>query len=218
MGIKSILLAAATLVLSTSVNAAVILSPTAIINNNFGEYAPSTSQENMINQSGLSTGFISGVTDFDTYIAGNPTANCNNCAPQYFGVDGAYSGVIDFDLGGIFSVNQLALGNNDARGITSFEIFTSDSASFTGAVSVGVFSSTVSGDAQLNRPIEVFDLLDTNAQFVRLEVYSHATSILGISELAFDVAPPSSVPVPAAVWLFGSGLLGLVGLARRKKS
>lgn len=26
------------------------------------------------------------------------------------------------------------------------------------------------------------------------------------------------VPVPAAVWLFGSGLLGLVGIARRKKS
>jgi hypothetical protein len=28
----------------------------------------------------------------------------------------------------------------------------------------------------------------------------------------------SSVPVPAAVWLFGSGLLGLIGVARRKKS
>jgi len=28
---------------------------------------------------------------------------------------------------------------------------------------------------------------------------------------------PSAVPVPAAVWLFGSGLLGLVGVARRKK-
>lgn len=27
----------------------------------------------------------------------------------------------------------------------------------------------------------------------------------------------SAVPVPAAVWLFGSGLLGLVGLARRNK-
>jgi len=26
------------------------------------------------------------------------------------------------------------------------------------------------------------------------------------------------VPVPAAVWLFGSGLIGLVGVARRKKS
>ena len=28
----------------------------------------------------------------------------------------------------------------------------------------------------------------------------------------------SSVPVPAAAWLFGSGLLGLVGIARRKKA
>jgi hypothetical protein len=28
----------------------------------------------------------------------------------------------------------------------------------------------------------------------------------------------SSVPVPAAVWLFGSGLLGLVGIARSKKT
>lgn len=27
----------------------------------------------------------------------------------------------------------------------------------------------------------------------------------------------STVPVPAAVWLFGSGLVGLIGLARRKK-
>ena len=30
--------------------------------------------------------------------------------------------------------------------------------------------------------------------------------------------PPSQVPVPAAVWLFGSGLIGLVGIARRRKS
>ena len=28
----------------------------------------------------------------------------------------------------------------------------------------------------------------------------------------------SPVPIPAAVWLFGSGLLGLVGMARRKKA
>ena len=27
----------------------------------------------------------------------------------------------------------------------------------------------------------------------------------------------SEIPVPAAIWLFGSGLLGLIGLARRRK-
>ena len=29
---------------------------------------------------------------------------------------------------------------------------------------------------------------------------------------------PAVIPVPAALWLFGSGLLGLVGIAKRKKT
>ncbi len=37
--------------------------------------------------------------------------------------------------------------------------------------------------------------------------YNAAPSLIGVT----------AVPVPAAVWLFGSGLLGLVGVARRKK-
>ncbi len=31
-----------------------------------------------------------------------------------------------------------------------------------------------------------------------------------------EVVPPSAVPVPAAAWLFGSGLVGLVGVSRRR--
>lgn len=31
-------------------------------------------------------------------------------------------------------------------------------------------------------------------------------------------AYPATIPVPAAVWLFGSGLIGLIGVARRKKT
>jgi hypothetical protein len=37
------------------------------------------------------------------------------------------------------------------------------------------------------------------------------------SELRID-AVPAAVPVPAAVWLFGSALMGLTGLSRRKKA
>ena len=38
------------------------------------------------------------------------------------------------------------------------------------------------------------------------------------NDLVVRVSGASVVPVPAAVWLFGSGLLGLVGIARRNKS
>ena len=34
--------------------------------------------------------------------------------------------------------------------------------------------------------------------------------------LVVDVAEVPQVPVPAAAWLFGSGLIGLVGIARRR--
>lgn len=45
---------------------------------------------------------------------------------------------------------------------------------------------------------------------------------IGIHVQGFDVGDSASfvnnpVPVPAAVWLFSSGLLGLIGIARRKK-
>ena len=39
----------------------------------------------------------------------------------------------------------------------------------------------------------------------------------GDAGLGWSSSPPSAVPVPAAVWLFGSGLLGLIGVARRKR-
>jgi hypothetical protein len=40
---------------------------------------------------------------------------------------------------------------------------------------------------------------------------------MDITSCTPDVCPPAAVPVPAAVWLFGSGLVGLAGIARRRK-
>ena len=37
-------------------------------------------------------------------------------------------------------------------------------------------------------------------------------------EISVLVEPPSAVPIPAAAWLFGSAILGLLGVARRKKA
>jgi len=37
-------------------------------------------------------------------------------------------------------------------------------------------------------------------------------------DAVFTMSLSSPVPIPAAVWLFGSGLLGLIGMARRNKA
>lgn len=36
--------------------------------------------------------------------------------------------------------------------------------------------------------------------------------------ITVGLVPPASVPVPAAAWLFGSGLFGLIGVARRERA
>lgn len=33
-----------------------------------------------------------------------------------------------------------------------------------------------------------------------------------------EVTPPSAIPIPAAIWLMGSGLIGLLGFGRKKKA
>ncbi|MGB5259534.1 MAG: VPLPA-CTERM sorting domain-containing protein [Gammaproteobacteria bacterium] len=45
---------------------------------------------------------------------------------------------------------------------------------------------------------------------------SETVADIAFDDLTFnDVAP---IPLPAAIWLFGSGLLGLIGIARRRKA
>jgi len=49
---------------------------------------------------------------------------------------------------------------------------------------------------------------------LRVVIHVHGFDPSGGSESFVN----NPVPVPAAIWLFGSGLLGLVGIARRKRS
>ncbi len=55
-----------------------------------------------------------------------------------------------------------------------------------------------------------------NVQFCG-QVVSDSVSFSNVSGsgCSFDT---SVVPIPAAVWLFGSGLLGLIGFSKRKKA
>jgi hypothetical protein len=62
----------------------------------------------------------------------------------------------------------------------------------------------------LNYPANGTDVLIPGATVKSFEDQDNRTFV--------EWTPSSVVPVPAAVWLFGSGLIGLIGVARRKKA
>lgn len=204
---------------SFEANASVILSPISVID------APNTivtgfSFDRTIDQSGLTTQFISGETDFDAYIGLDPTHVSTN-SPQTHAVTGHTPNPflnIDYDLGGNYLIESLAFWNYawpDSAGITSFNIFTSDTTDFNLLTEVGSFNPQLDGNriTRINFA-QVFDLDDTSARYVRFQIASVDNDNVGsgFSEIAFGVTP---VPLPSAIWLFFSGLLALVGFFKK---
>ena len=64
-----------------------------------------------------------------------------------------------------------------------------------------------------------FFFLDTSAtNYAKTAMFDMTGTGTGPISAQFAAYSPSAVPIPAAVWLFGSGLLGLIGVSRRKKS
>jgi len=68
----------------------------------------------------------------------------------------------------------------------------------------GTYSLSILVDASLNGQILQFGFLNTASGYESSGIF-------------YDNVNFGVVPVPAALWLFGSGLIGLVGIARRKK-
>ncbi len=98
----------------------------------------------------------------------------------------------------------------------------------TGTVSgnVGSFALTKvtmdwrGGNLFTDRSILAHDLVTTDFGYRRTtftfsDTSTNSTAINSSSTIT--VGPLTSVPVPAAAWLFGSGLLGLAGIARRQR-
>ena len=55
-----------------------------------------------------------------------------------------------------------------------------------------------------------------DSQVEQREIIANDSLLEYVPTISFSLEQVGSVPVPAAVWLFGSGLVGLIGLARRK--
>ncbi len=63
-----------------------------------------------------------------------------------------------------------------------------------------------------------FDLAESDYDWIQYVKVEGISGFSGGEVDAFaDVAPASTVPVPAAVWLLGSGLLGVIGIRRKNR-
>lgn len=89
-----------------------------------------------------------------------------------------------------------------------------------GTITAGAYINTTFNTLTMS---EIFGFADFSADLAnggRIEggfmLTGDIASNFGGDTLIAKASPV--VPVPAAVWLFGSGLLGLVGVARRKKA
>jgi len=207
--------AAVALLLATGANAATIYSPVSILANTAGNFTAGAEVENAFNGSGLSTSFVSGVTDLDTYLSGNPLHTTTFSTFEWFS---AGSGYVDLDMGSVVDLQSLLIWNEEGgNGVGSLDVFTSLDLSFSSLVNIGSFNPAQNVDG-VDYAAELLDITDSSAQYLRLQFSGASGGVFGLGEIAFSDGVPSAVPVPAAVWLFASGLMGLVGLARRKKA
>jgi len=148
-----------------------------------------------------------------------------------------YGGLITY--GAIETVNNGTLGSNAAYVVIDNNIVLSSSLVIDDYV-IGGFSDDLVWDDDQGRPVSgtqfalrlafpssSFDGTDLNFNTllatpnpIHTEIwmagynaFGQTYEVLASLDMNYTI---SEVPVPAAIWLFGSGLIGLVGLARRK--
>ena len=203
--ISTAILATSIFLLGTTLCAGVMRAPVASTHNDFGEFDATLDIGNVFDQSGLSANYVSGVTEFDTFLADHlPAVNSLTYGST---IDPSFPGNIDFDLGNLYTISKVGLWNMwFNRGIEEFTVFTDDNPAFSSASNVGTFTAATQL-APDPYPKQVFDVTDSNGRYVRFRVESsHFSITLNFGEIAMETSV-NPVPEPStfAVW----PLLGL---------
>ena len=211
------LLASASVLLAGTAYAAAppgtIIAPTAATINAGGPgFGPIT---NTIDQSGLSSTYVSGVTNFNSYIASNPTHSLIFSGNEWFSNQGTTSAQVTYDFGSVVTITALALWNEDASGIGKLKL---------SAAGYGTFLNVSPFDGPINvdYPAQVFTFSAVTTQFVTFDMSKcpqpNGTGFLAcaIGEVAFQVGNVVPEPATWALMISGFGLAGLALRTRRR--
>lgn len=151
-------------------------------------YAPYL--ENIINQSGLSAPYISGVTDFALFtesVTADLTGSADDVASGTIGPPA----VLNFDLGSIYRVNGLAIWNNlGSSSLIEFDVFTSHQGTFSTKQYLGSFriEDAISSSAEY---AQVISFAETSGRFYQISATANNgfDSATRINEIAFRAVP-----------------------------
>ncbi|HTD89345.1 MAG TPA: PEP-CTERM sorting domain-containing protein [Burkholderiales bacterium] len=201
------------LVFSGVSSAGVILQATsATASSTFSGYSAAKAT----NQQGLTVGYVSGVTDFDTYVA---TATHSDPSLATGGLawfnNGGSTSTFDMDFGAATLLQRLVLWTDvsNPNNINGFDVLLSNDPTFGSFINAGSFNAT---DDPNNPTIaQVFDFADASARYLRLNITSnYGGPFTGFAEAAVETS--AVIPEPASLVLLGLGLFAL-GFSHRKK-
>ena len=179
-------------------------------------------------------GFITASTvipDCDTSICGTALGidqiadgDFSDVAPYngFAGLNGEL-GIITLDLIGVFDLHSFTLWNDinvRAEGVSSFQLDFFDTSDDRITTSPEYFAPVSQFDPQTYTfGSEILGVSKVDLIVLSLiDLENSVRAGIEIREVAFNgMRSPSPVPVPAAVWLFGTALIGFIGISRRTK-
>ena len=208
----------AILVSAGRADAAVILSPVGATASS--EFSSTFDIGNTIDQSGLSSGFTSGITDFDAYLATNPTHTLVAANFEWFTPSGVTTATVTYDLGAIVSIDRIALWNEESSGVGNVNVlFSTDGVTFV-PNTLGI--TPVNNPIGSDYPAQVFALSAGSTRYVQLSISQcpqaepGAFPGCGIGEVAFSSGgAQQQVPEPSSMLLFGTAAVGAIAARRR---